>query len=759
MNKSIIYVNKIQEKKMKKLLTVFIVAMLVVTSAIMLVACDGDAVDNITSGTPSGDTESGDIDSGDNTDEPQISVTGISVDGDILEDNVLSKGTAINGLEFVIHYSDGSKSKPAAVDASMISGYDKDKTGYQTVKVSFEVYEFAFEVLVADVVISDATGLENAIKAQKDGQVWAILAGEYDIAPDEETVVEGETGWYFAITADNLSIYGVDKPIITSSVTSANGNWSKQNLITVFGDNVVIDGVNIVSKVDVNKIIEVVGGDNFVLSDSEMNPPFDNPKFAGSIYFNEYAGKTATVKNVKMNYARITTSGCDSTSTINLDNVYIDFAGAYDKYFEEEGYSTESYYWAIFNTTEAKINAVSTTITVSEGASKHNEYKSWFLDYLPEEGIEIKIVEVWNEENSVKVSDGNEFLAAVETSKNYGYYTITLMSDIVVDKSSTVEEGKELVVDLNGKKVTVTEQFQSRLFANYGTLTIKGNGTVDVSNAGNKGYGTVNNFGKLTVIDGTYIGLKEANASNFYNRNGGTADFYNATVYGGAGCIATEQNTETSINGGYYFDELYPAIENRGNMLITAGEFVNTSCSSCSPNWGYTIRSGESSSTAYLKIQGENEDSVKVSGVQGGLAVIGGTADIYNGYYETVACEVHTSGASSYYAGYFTGESYETSTTIYGGTFKSCTKTAVLVGNGNPAPDSGNGEESTVIILGGTFIGGDAGKTGIQVSNQQYAIGAARISGGNFSSDPQAYLVDGFTTKRSEDGMFEVVAA
>lgn len=351
------------------------------------------------------------------------------------------------------------------------------------------------------------------------------------------------------------------------------------------------------------------------------------------------------------------------------------------------------------------------------------------------------------------VSSFDELKSAIDAQDKTAY--IILEKDIVMESSLEIKEGVELIFDTNGHNITVSETFTSRIFTNRGKLTIKGNGNIDVSNAKENGYGTVNNYGELTVIDGTYTNLKESNASNFYNRNGGVATFINTTIYGGGGCVASEKNTTTTIESGYFENETYPAIENRGNMLITGGTFKNTSCSSCSSNWGYTVRSGESSSEAYLKIQGAQEDSVKVTGVQGGLAVIGGTADIYNGYYETIPCEVHNNGASSFYAGYFTGESYKTSTTIYGGTFKSCTKTAILVGNGNPAPDSGEGKESTVIIHDGTFIGGDSNKTAITVNKVDYAIGAAKVYGGLFSSDPSTYVAEGYQVIKEEE-MYKV---
>ena len=363
-------------------------------------------------------------------------------------------------------------------------------------------------------------------------------------------------------------------------------------------------------------------------------------------------------------------------------------------------------------------------------------------------------------ENSEQSTNGNvakigeqeyaTLQAAVEAAPKDGTETtIELISDTEVAEQITIEKGQNIIVNANHKTLTVSSDFSKRFFENKGTLTLTGNGTFDARNAGANGYGTVNNFGTLTVIDGTYINLKESNASNFYNRNGGTATFVNPTINGGGGCIGTEANTTTTIQGGSYTDETYPAIENRGNMLITGGTFTNTSCSSCDGRWGYTVRSGESSDTAYLKIQGTDDNSVTVTGVQGGLAVIGGTADIYNGTYKTIPCEKHPSGSSAFYAGYFTGESYKTATNIYGGSFTSCSKTAILVGNGNPAPDSGAGESSTVMIYGGTFTGGDVAKTAITVNKEDYAIGAATIFGGTFSSDPEKYVKTGYKAENS----------
>ena len=337
--------------------------------------------------------------------------------------------------------------------------------------------------------------------------------------------------------------------------------------------------------------------------------------------------------------------------------------------------------------------------------------------------------------------------AAVEAAPTNGTQTtVTLtgdITDLTTDQILEIKAGQNIVLNMDGHSITVASDFEGRPFVNYGTFTIQGNGTVDVTNS-NTGYGPVNNFGTLTIKNGTFKTNEQANSGAIWNRAGGKAYFNGGTYLGGANIICSAQEAYAEINGGYYENSWYATIENYGEMLITGGTFKNTSCSACDGgHYGYTIRSGLNSDVAHLTIQGKTEDSVQVTGVQGGLAVIGGTADIYNGEYRTVPCEKHPTGTSAFYAGYFTGESYETSTNIYGGTFTSGSKTGILVGNGNPAPDSGAGEKSTVMIYGGTFTGGDANKTAVSVNQTEYAIGAAKIYAGTFSSNVSKYVADG----------------
>ena len=334
-----------------------------------------------------------------------------------------------------------------------------------------------------------------------------------------------------------------------------------------------------------------------------------------------------------------------------------------------------------------------------------------------------------------QVSSMSELKQAVGQAPDHVPTVITLtgnISGVRTEDIVTIPDEKNIILDMAGHSITVDSSFSGRPFVNNGSFTIKGNGTVDVSDAGANGYGTVNNYGTLVVEDGYYVNLKESNASNFYNRNGGTATFINPTIDGGGGCIATEVNTKTEIHGGTYSNETYPAIENRGDMLITAGTFTNTSCSSCDGRWGYTIRSGEQASDANLVIKEEN-DSVKVTGVQGGLAVVGGTASVHGGNYTTVACSVHDTGSSAHYALYIAGEDYPVVADIMGGTYTSASKVAAVFGNENTGGDGGNMEHVNVKIYDGNFISGDANG---YILSASATLSDPQIIGGNFYKKP-----------------------
>lgn len=145
----------------------------------------------------------------------------------------------------------------------------------------------------AVIEIRNVDDLAAAIAGQEDGQIWDIAAGVYNLTQDHLDQYAhwddpGQGGWYLPLHADNLTLVGTGRPVITSSVESANGAWATQDFVSVWGDGITIDGVNFQSKSSPNKAIEIMGKD-FTLRNSTLLPvayPGGEQVFSGSIYFN-----------------------------------------------------------------------------------------------------------------------------------------------------------------------------------------------------------------------------------------------------------------------------------------------------------------------------------------------------------------------------------------------------------------------------------------------------------------------------------------
>jgi uncharacterized protein YjdB len=191
-------------------------------------------------------------------------------------------------------------------------------------------------------VMSTVSELGDAIASQKDGQSWIIESGTYDLDstqlakygdwtnPDSSP----QAGWYFPIHADNLIITGEGSPVVTSSVYAPNGSWASQNFITVWGDDLTIDGLNIRSKQETNKAIEVMAG-NFTLKNAVILPnqpakaaqeTTNGTQFSGSIYFNSINPDigSAVIENVRLS-GWIAVESAITSGTVTLKNSVIDF--------------------------------------------------------------------------------------------------------------------------------------------------------------------------------------------------------------------------------------------------------------------------------------------------------------------------------------------------------------------------------------------------------------------------------------------------
>ncbi len=210
----------------------------------------------------------------------------------------------------------------------------------------------------APIVIHNVSELQDAIRNQQAGQTWTIEAGDYALDRMDDVTAGNETGWYFPITKDDLTIQGEGNPVIYGHEYSANGEWSSQDLIAVFGDNVTIKGLTLMSKVEGNKTLEVIGSDATIedmtiepntkvgddIYDNMSSKPDDeqfSKEWGGSLYFN--GAGNHTVRNVTIKNAGISFRYSPDGTHITFDNVNIVNATAIDainSYRYSSGFNT-----------------------------------------------------------------------------------------------------------------------------------------------------------------------------------------------------------------------------------------------------------------------------------------------------------------------------------------------------------------------------------------------------------------------------------
>ncbi len=164
--------------------------------------------------------------------------------------------------------------------------------------------------------------LQSAVKAAHDNDTIKVFPGEYGLNPDASWMAgtPPQGGWYLPINQDGLTIQGVDsngnpiaaKPGLTTELPlvygdgfTANGNFSTQDLIAVFGDNVTITGLALMPKSEPNKTIELLGANPTVKYcrftptdkvDVSSVDGCDYRNYGGSLYIN--GGLITTDSNI-----------------------------------------------------------------------------------------------------------------------------------------------------------------------------------------------------------------------------------------------------------------------------------------------------------------------------------------------------------------------------------------------------------------------------------------------------------------------------
>ena len=172
---------------------------------------------------------------------------------------------------------------------------------------------------------------------------------------------------------------------------------------------------------------------------------------------------------------------------------------------------------------------------------------------------------------------------AVEDGKETTIKLIDNISNLSTDAIVTIPAGKVIVLDMNDHSITVSTDFTGRPIVNRGTLTVRGNGTIDSSASETGGYGAINNTGTLHIIDGTYSGSLKASGAAIRNT--------------GASAVLVVENG--------LFEKATCAVYNEGSATINGGKFIGTSCSSCDSNIGsYTVRNA--AVNAVMEINGRH---------------------------------------------------------------------------------------------------------------------------------------------------------
>lgn len=139
----------------------------------------------------------------------------------------------------------------------------------------------------------------------------------------------------------------------------------------------------------------------------------------------------------------------------------------------------------------------------------------------------------------------------------------------------TVESGKSVVLDLNGKTLNGEQTKATATITNYGTLTITGNGTVKredtKENTGTSSHYVIDNQGIMTIQGGTVT-------NNSGNGKGGASLIRNGGVSGNTPVL--------NIEGGTFEQENFIVIKNDdyGTLNISGGT-INSTNSQAVQNW------------------------------------------------------------------------------------------------------------------------------------------------------------------------------
>lgn len=336
---------------------------------------------------------------------------------------------------------------------------------------------------IAPIVISTVPELCNAIDNQADGQTWSIQPGVYGLGQCNSIIAGGQPGWYMPITKNDITISGVGNPTIYGTGYTANGAWATQDLIAIFGNNVTINGLTLMPKVEPNKTIEVMG-DSATIENVTITPntltdqtEYDNisdpsdpawtqysKTWGGSIYYNNATG-TQTLSNVTINNGGVSVHS--PGTTFNVSSLNLSYTSDVDWLNDYRFY-------------------VASPTSVINGIPSYTYHVNSTLDNF------------------------DSVLAAVgDPTTVVGTDTISLDSDLTTAKQITLTKP----VTLNGNGNTISAGFNYTNNSNNSVIGITGATGVTINNLMTDGSGTTGLYG-INVYESTDVNINDVTVKN-----------------------------------------------------------------------------------------------------------------------------------------------------------------------------------------------------------------------------------------------------
>lgn len=458
------------------------------------------------------------------TDAGNTKIENVTMDAWISASNVTAGTIAIDGLT-----QDFSNSSYA--------GYSYEGYGYAwnpTVNGSDSV----ISVKNYTIVVDDKTDLGNQIFNDKlrDGTTIQLLPGDYNLTPNTAYTVNGQAGWYMPVTK-SVTIQGVDenRNVITdaantqanlySTYYTANGALATQNLITVFADDVVIEGVTIMNKVAPNKAIEVVGSENAMdftvrnctfapiseqlLANAGLEDKYSYAEYAqygASLYFSAQ-GKYEINANVENNLFSYSTISLGATTKGNYQITGNTFEGA-KNYNQETYYSTIGYQgkWLYPDPDCTTLGDAVVDITGNtfENAGSINFSQvttgSNVANVSGNTGVEAdQVMGSVKVDGQIAVTDEESLKVAIAAAGKDD--TVVLAGDIALSQMLDITKS-DVTIDLNGYSLTAGDNFSSTFDNDAHLVQVNGASNVTIRN------------GSIVTGDKNKHGLNLYNATN-----------------------------------------------------------------------------------------------------------------------------------------------------------------------------------------------------------------------------------------------------